>query len=243
MITVDEQLTDEQQAAVVRKWLRENGGYLLGGLALGLGGLFGLNQWQDYQATQAEQASALYENIVGAIRTDRVTRANEYIMILEETYGDSPYLDQARLQIAKSHLDRNEFDVAASYLAQILADSGSDAMAHIARLRLARVRLHQQQFDEALEILEPMDSDSAFLPRYHEVRGDVYIAMNRPNDARIEYQAALGAAEQPTVVDRVYVQVKLDALGSDTAAPGLDQFPAEPLSPDNEVAGDAAVTD
>ena len=242
MIAVDEQLTDEQQADVVRKWLRENGSYLLGGLALGLGGLFGLDQWQGYQATQAEQASVLYENVVGAIQTDRVTRANEYIMILEETYDDSPYLDQARLQIAKSHLDRNEFDVAASYLAQIVADSGSDEMVHIARLRLARVRLHQQQFDEALKILQAMDTDSAFVPRYHEVRGDVYIAMNRPNDARIEYQAALGGTGQSTVVDRVYVQVKLDALGSDIA-PGLDLFSAETPSSDNEAADDPAVTE
>ena len=234
---MDEHLTDEQQAEKVRKWLRENGGYMLGGLALGLGGLFALNQWEGYKANQAEQASALYENVVGAIQTDRVTTANEYIMILEETYEDSPYLDQARLMIARSHLDRNEFDVAASYLAQIVADSASDEMVHIARLRLARVRLHQQQFDEALEILEAMDSDSAFSPRYHEVRGDVYMAMNRQNDARSEYQSALGlgGAEQPTAADRVYVQAKLDALGSDID-PGLDQFPAEPLSPVEDAA-------
>jgi len=239
---VDEQLTDEQQAEVVRKWLRENGAYLLGGLALGLGGLFGLNQWQGYQDTQGEQASALYENVIGALQTDRVTRANEYIMILEETYDDSPYLDQARFLISRSHLDRNEFDVAASYLAQIVADSSSQEMAHIARLRLARIRLHQQQFDEALEILEAMDSDSAFSSRYHEVRGDVYIAQNRPNDARSEYAAALGDDEQQTVVDRAYVQAKLDALGNDMI-PEQDKSAADLISPSEGVINDPAVAE
>jgi predicted negative regulator of RcsB-dependent stress response len=237
---VDEQLTDQQQADLVRKWLRENGSYLLGGLALGLGGLFGLNQWREYDASQAEQASALYENVVGAIQTDRFTTANEYLMILEDSYDGSPYLDQARLWVARSHLERNEFDVAASYLAQIVADSGSEEMVHIARLRLARVRLHQQQYDEALEILQAMGSDSAFSPRYHEIRGDAYLAMNRPNDALIEYQAALGATEQPPVVDRVYVQAKLDALGSDIA-PESDPFPAEWPSPDEQAANDPAI--
>jgi predicted negative regulator of RcsB-dependent stress response len=239
---VDEQLTDEQQAEVVRKWLRDNGAYLLGGLALGLGGLFGLNQWRGYEASQAEQASALYENVIGALQTDRVDRANEYLMILEETYNGSPYLDQARFLIARSHLDRNEFDVAASYLAQIVAESGSDGMVHIARLRLARVRLHQQQFDEAMEILQAIDSNSAFSARYHEVRGDVYIAMNRLNDARSEYQAAMGDGEQTTIVDRVYVQAKLDALGSDTA-PGSESSSAELRSPEEGLAGDPAVTE
>ena len=229
---MDEQLTDEQQAEVVRKWLRENGAYLLGGLVLGLGGLFGLNQWRGYETAQAEQASAVYENVLGALQTDRVSRANEYMMILEETYANSPYLDQARLLISRSHLDRNEFDVAASYLAQIMTDSNSAEMAHIARLRLARIRLHQQQFDVALEILEDMDSDSAFASRYHEVRGDVYIAMNRQNEARSEYRAALGEAEQPTIVDRIYVQAKLDDLGSDTVSEP-DDVPAE-LSSSNE---------
>lgn len=229
---MDEQLTDEQQADVVRKWLRENGAYLLGGLVLGLGGLFGLNQWQGYETAQAEQASAIYENVLGALQTDRVSRANEYMMILEETYANSPYLDQARFLISRSHLDRNEFDVAASYLAQIVSDSNSAEMAHIARLRLARIRLHQQQFDAALELLEDMDSDSAFASRYYEVRGDVYIAMNRQNEARSEYRAALGEAEQPTIVDRVYVQAKLDALGSETGSEP-DDVPAE-LSSSNE---------
>jgi len=239
---VDEQLTDDQQAEVVRKWLRENGAYLLGGLALGLGGLFGLDQWQAYQATQSEQASVLYENVIGALQTDRVSRADEYMMILEETYNDSPYLDQARFLVARSHLDRNEFDVAASYLSQVVADSSSEEMSHIARLRLARIRLHQQQFDEALEILQAMGSDTAFASRYHEVRGDVYMAMNRPNEARSEYQSALGDVDQATIVDRVYVQAKLDALGSDTAAE-LDEFPAELRSPDEGVADDPAVTE
>ena len=239
---MDEQLTDEQQAEVVRKWLRDNGAYLLGGLALGLGGLFGLNQWQGYEASQAEQASVLYENVIGALQTDRVARANEYLMVLEETYNGSPYLDQARFLIARSHLDRNEFDVAASYLAQIAAESSSDEIAHIARLWLARVRLHQQQFDEALDMLQAMDRNSAFSARYHEIRGDVYIAMNRPNDARSEYQAAMGDGEQTTIVDRVYVQAKLDALGSDTA-PGSEASPAELRSPEEGLGDDSPVPD
>lgn len=239
---MDEHLTDEQQAEVVKKWLRDNGSFLLGGLVLGLGGLFGLNQWRAYQAADAEQASALYENIIGAVLADRSTSADQYITTLEESHADSPYLDQARLLLAKSHLDRNEFEVAASYLAQIVAQSRSDEMVHIARLRLARVRLHQQQYDASLEVLTNSDSASAFAPRYHEVRGDVYLAMNRPNDARLEYQSALGEPEQSVAVDRVYLQAKLDALGGAVSLES-NAVTTEPPVPDAAEADESAAAD
>lgn len=235
---VDDHLTDEQQAEIVRSWLRDNGGYLLGGLALGLGALFGLNQWEKYQQGSAEQASALYDNIVGAILAERPTSANQYIVSLEESHRNSPYLDQARLMMAKSHMDRNEFEVAASYLAQIIADTGSSEIAHIARLRLARIRLHQQQYDEALNVLNAAEGNSAFQTRYHEVLGDVYVAMNQPNEAREQYRLALGDAAQNVAVDRVYVQAKLDALGSDTTASAEDSFAESAVA-----SGDAAVAE
>ena len=46
---VDEYLTDEQQAEVVKRWLRQNGLFMVLGVVLGLGGLFGWNSWQDRQ--------------------------------------------------------------------------------------------------------------------------------------------------------------------------------------------------
>jgi predicted negative regulator of RcsB-dependent stress response len=209
---VDEFLTDQQQADVVRKWIRENGAYMLGGLILGLGGLFGWDQWQDYRDAQAEQASELYEELVFAIRNDRETRADGLILDLENQYNQSPYLDQARLMMAKFYLDRSQFDTAANFLASVRSDSKSAEMQHIARLRLARVRLQQRKLDDALEILGDADSGSAFSARYHDLRGDVYYAQNRPDEARREYEAALSFDQQPPIVDRVYLQAKVDDL-------------------------------
>lgn len=210
---MDEFLTDRQQADIVRKWIRDNGAYMLGGLVLGLGGLFGWNQWQDYSTGQAEQASEMYEELVMAMRNDRETRADALFMDLERDFSGSTYLDQARLMMARFYLDRSEFDIAANYLAQLVAGSASAEMKHIARLRLVRVRVQQQRLDEALELLEDVNPDSAFSARYHDLRGDVFFALNRPDDARKEYEAALSYELQPPVVDRMYVQAKLDDLG------------------------------
>lgn len=210
---MDEQLTDEQQAEIARNWLRENGGFIIGGVVVAIGGLFGWQQWQDYQRTQAERASALYEDLLGAVRGGRIVQADELFMDMTSRYSGSAYIDQARFVLAKSLMDRSDFELAAGHLAAIVSHTDSKELRQIATLRLARVRLQQQRFDEALEVLGDSYPNSAFVARYDEVRGDIYYAQERFDEARLAYEAALSSPQQPPVIDRVYVQAKFDALG------------------------------
>lgn len=222
---MDDFLTDQQRAEQVRGWLRENGWYLLAGLVLGLGGLFGWRQFQSYQATQAEAASAVYQELLGAIRVDRTARAEELATQLAKDHSGTPYLDQARLAMARMKMERSQPDEALTYLRQVASDSGSEEMRHIARLRAARVLAEQQKFDEALaELTAP--ADSAFAARYHEVRGDVYHAMGKLAESRDEYQKALETGE-PGVIDQALVQAKLDDLGLGSEPTATDA-PAAP---------------
>jgi len=231
---VDELLTDQQQADRVKSWLNQNGGAVLAGLALGLGGLFGWNYWQGYQQEQAELASATYEQLLESVRSQRVVRAAELELELAEAFSGSPYVDQARLALARLHLDRNENDEAERYLALVADDPVSDEIGQVAGLRLARVQLHREQYDAALSSLSDIDENSAYAPRYHEVRGDVYAAMGDSAQARVEYETALASTE-PGVLNRAYVQVKLDNLeppaepGVKTGMPAADTpLPADP---------------
>jgi predicted negative regulator of RcsB-dependent stress response len=207
---VDEFLTDQQQAELVRKWLRENGGFLVLGLALGLGGLFGWNQWQDSRERSASEASRVYEELVAAVQDGRPVRAAELEAELVARYGGSPYVDQARLAMAKLHMERNEADEAAGYLKRLVADTGDTSLEQIATLRLARVRIQQQRYDDALAVLDDIDENSAFAGRFHELRGDAYYEQGALEDARREYEAALGTVE-PGTFDRGLVQAKLDS--------------------------------
>jgi predicted negative regulator of RcsB-dependent stress response len=229
---VDENLTDEQQAAIARNWLRENGSYIFGGILLAVGGLFGWTQWQGYEAAQAERASALYEEIALAVRSGRAMQADELLFDLDRQYADSPYVDQARFILAKSYMERNDFDAAAENLAAIVANTGHDEMRHIATLRLARVRVQQRQLDEALEVVGDLEPDSAFAAQYANVRGDIFYAMERVDAARSAYELALASDEQPSVIDRVFVQAKLDSLGVADPMPLVEIEPAAESAPD-----------
>ncbi len=213
---MDDNLTDQQRAEQVWGWLRENGWYLLGGIVLGLGGLFVWRQWGTSQLERAEQASALYAELLTAIRVERTTRAEEIAAQLAAEYGSTPYVDQARLAMARVKMDRSQPEDAARYLREVMEDAGSEEIGHIARLRLARVLAHQEKYDEALKILS-VPRDSAFAPRYHEVRGDIYVTTGRVEDARAEYEAALQGVESG-VIDQLFVQAKLDELAGGAAA-------------------------
>lgn len=209
---MDELLTDQQQAAVVRNWLRENGWVIVVGLVLGLGGLFGFNQWQDYRLTRAGEAARVYEELVASVREARTVRAAELEAQLVAEYSGSPYVEQGRLAMARLHMDRNEPDEAAGYLQRMVNDTGDEGMRRIGELRLARVRIQQQKFDEAIAVLEGIDENSAFAGRFHEVRGDAYYGKGDIESARREYEAALATVQSETL-NRALVQVKLDGLG------------------------------
>ena len=231
----DEYLTDQQQAEIVKRWMRQNGLFMVLGVALGLGGLFGWNTWRDQQANRQAEASALFEELRSVVTQGRAIRAEEIREQLVSEYGGTPYPTQARLALASLHMTRNDSAAAVSELEALLASRPDDGMEHIARVRLARVRLHQDQTDEALALLQIPD-DSAFAGIYHDARGDVYLAQDKVDDARSEYELAL--VSEAGTVNREWVQMKLDDLGEPAALTDVmpEAAPAESEEPEAEAA-------
>ena len=209
---MDENLTDQQQADRVKQWLLENGPFILGGLLLGLGGLFGWNWWQDYQVRRGVEAADMYQQVIRAVQSSQPVRATELEDQLESDYSGTPYVDLSRFAIARMYMDRNEPGQAASYLQEIVDSTDDINLRRVAQLRLARVYHQMQDYEAGLAALQDIDENSAFATRFHEVRGDIYAAMGRTADARAQYEEAINAVE-PGVVDRGYVQAKLNSLG------------------------------
>jgi predicted negative regulator of RcsB-dependent stress response len=215
---VDELLTDQQQAEQVKGWLRQNGAFLLGGVLLGLAGLFGWNQWLRWQERQAEVASDLYETFVKDAQSGALDPALAKLKALEEVRASSPYVDQGRLLLARLYLDRNKPAEAIANLRQVVDAPAAPELGQIARLRLARVLAWQEKYAEALAVL-PASGNGGFAPAFHEVRGDVYFAMGKRDEARSEYQQALNVDAAEPIIDRAFVTAKLDQVGGAPVAP------------------------
>ena len=224
---MDDFLTEQQQAEQVRGWLRQNGMFLVAGVVLGLGALFGMNQWNRYQERQAEAASDSYESFLQSVRGNQFEQAEAGMATLAADYGSSPYADQARLAMARLYLERGQADKAAESLQKVVDSATSEEFSSIARLRLARVLVEQKKYDEALNALKETAS-RAFTPAFHDVRGDVYYAMGKQAEARSEYEQALNGESATMLVDRTYTQAKLDDLGGASAALAPDTAPPAP---------------
>ena len=224
-----EDLSDLEREEQLRRWWSENWLWILGGIVLGLGALAGWQYWQKsrLQASEKDEASyiAVLESLGKNDRDAAVKTADE----LRTLHPKSPYADQADLALARSAVDRREFDEAAKRLRRVADSSRDPELRLIAQSRLARVLAEQGKHDEALALLD-VGKAGAFAPVFHEIRGDVLAAKGDAAGARKEYDTALtdaGSAEAAGL-DRNFIELKRDALppaGAAAAAPAVAANP------------------
>lgn len=207
----DENLTDEQQAEIVKNWFRENGLFLVGGLVIGMAGLFGWQAYQDEVTTTAQEASVAYEEMGRAVVTQRYNKAAELHTVIQDEFAGTPYADTSELMLASALMKQNDAEGAAEVLERIVSSGGTDEVKIVARLRLARVHLHLGDYDAASKLANYSDND-AYAPIFADLRGDIAYARGEMDVARTEYETALnsGGAGFPQAA---YVEVKRDALG------------------------------
>jgi predicted negative regulator of RcsB-dependent stress response len=212
---VDDYLSEKEQVQKIREWWRENGPYVIAGLVLGIGGLVGWNYWKSYKISQAEEAGAIYMQLSEMAESGDQAAATAALADLEADYAGTPYLDQARLMMARLMVEKGEFEGAAAYLADVVDGTSDPELERVARIRLARVWLAAGQQQQALDVLD-LSRAGAFAARFHEIRGDALASRGEDQAAIEEYRLALQGGVEG-VVDRQAVLLKLDALGGSPA--------------------------
>ena len=151
---MDDNLTDQQQAEIVKKWLKDNGMSILLSIALGISGYFGLQFYQKDKLRDYENASRLYAEIEFALRQQRITQAQNLLQEMDNNFSGSPYQYQSHLALAKLHMDSLDYDSAIIQLEFVMENTSDESFRHISRLRIARIMVEQKQLDEALGQIE-----------------------------------------------------------------------------------------
>ena len=182
-------LNEQEQLDLVKSKVRELWIYVVAGIAIGLGGLAGWNWWQDRRETQAQTASARYEELLQAFGRNDATRGHTLLAELKADYAWTPYAALGELIAVRIHVEANELDKAAAGLKSVMDTAHDDEIKMIARLRLARVLSAQSKHDEALALLQ-VDEAGEFASRISDVRGDVLLAKGDRAGALREYLAA-----------------------------------------------------
>jgi len=215
---IDDYYNEEEQWERVKRWLRENGPWLIAGVIIGLGALAAWRWYEAYVERRHVEASVAFSEILQTLeRGDRVA-AIKAVDELREEYGSSAYADQADFLGARIHVDTNELGKAAERLTRVMTGSDDPQLQLLARVRLARVQIAQNNADAALKTLDGA-KPGGFAARFDEVRGDALLAKGDRAGALTAWRKAEAAAgsdgAQPTTVDLEGLRLKIWDVESD----------------------------
>ncbi len=207
--------TEEEQVEALKRWWKENGTATVVGLAMGIAIIVGWNYWQGRKIDQANQASAIYDELMKAAETGQTESVDKLAKRLQETFPGSNYAAYGGLFHAKLKAEKGDLAGAKDILKK-LADGKDKELSHIAKIRLVKLMLASGEYEQGLKVISDMDQASAakFSDNYDELIGDLYVALDRLDEARTSYQKALKNGYQSPLL-----QFKIDDLTAPEQSP------------------------
>jgi len=212
---------EEENIEAIKKWWHENWKQLALLVVIAFPGYVGWELWQNSQATEAETASDLYEEVLSLaisepgipVTEQESLRILDLFKQLKANYSSSVYALYGALFAAQQSVNANDLGAAEEFL-QWMLDNRQDGLFGrtdeglilTANLRLGRVILARGESERALNLVNSIDPKT-FEAGFAELRGDIYASMGRIVDARDAYIAAQEAGSNADGL-----RVKLDDL-------------------------------
>ncbi|AEA85061.1 YfgM family protein [Stutzerimonas stutzeri] len=204
--------TEEEQLAQIKDWWQRNGKPLVLGAVIALVLVFGWQFWQKHQINQAQSASVVYQQLLGAALESGEADAAEVSRLgnlLKKDFAGTHYAQYGSLFVAKVAVESGRLDEAASELRAIVDKPADKTLDELARQRLARVLAAQGKADEAIKLLDGK-VDAAFVASREELRGDLLVQLGRNDEAHAAYSKAKESLSQDAAIGGL--QMKLDDL-------------------------------
>lgn len=199
--------TEEQRVEALQKWWKENATSTMVGLGIGIAAILGWNYWQDHQKEQMGKASAVYDQLLKNVAENKTAEIDTVAGKLKTEFGSTEYATYSVLMQAKTKVEAGDLDGAKALL-QGLANQSND-LSQLAKLRLVRLYLATGEFEKGLQLVGQVDPKKAagFEGNYDELVGDLYVALDRIDEARTAYEKAIREGYNSPLL-----QFKLDDL-------------------------------
>lgn len=207
-------LTEEERLEALKRWWKTNASAIVWGVALGVAVIVGWGALKRAQDEQAMLAGTLYQQLLDAVANEQNDAAVQLGERIDEQFPDSVYATYGKLFLVRLKVEADDLAGAKTLLQQLIAASKDDKIRQLARLRLAAVQLGLGETEQALKLAESAAGRSApeFAALWEELKGDIYIAMNRPEEARAAYLKARGEGQPAPLIE-----LKLTDLGTPAA--------------------------
>lgn len=199
-----------EQSELVQKWLRENGVSIIVGIAIGLVGIFGWQQWRGHQAKNEANASQLYQQVQIAQASGKADVATQLTDQLMKDHAKSPFAVFAVSERARQQLEAKQLDKAQASLEWAQAHTSEPELKSLVQLRMARVELANNDGKASLATLDLIPAGN-YQGLAQELRGDALVKLGRSDEARKAYQAAMSALREEAP-QRGALQMKIDDL-------------------------------
>lgn len=209
---VDVYRTEEEQIEAIKRWWKKDGLRTIALVVLLFAGYFAWQGWQQQTQNTAAAASDVFEQLIKAdtalLGGGATEQALALVAELKADYSGS-YAQYAGLYAAKYAVQRNDLAAAQAELNWVLDQNPSDEIAELTRLRLARVLFAQNEYDAALSEIDVDDTEAWNMKKY-DLQGDIYLAQNNVEQARIAYEKAM-AYSTGSLTSR-FIELKLNSI-------------------------------
>jgi len=201
--------TEEEQVEALKRWWKANGTSTIAGVIMALVLVGAWNFWQSYQQDKANQASALYEQLLNSETASKHDSVEKIARRLMDQYASTAYADFAALLLAKTKVQLGDLEAAKSILQQSIQKTDDVEIQNVARVRLVRLMLATAEYEKGLQLIAEADASTSegFNASYDELKGDLYVALGRLGEARTAYQSALRAGQRSPLL-----QFKMDDI-------------------------------
>jgi len=207
---------EQEELEKLKAWWKNYGNALIFGVLLGAAVLFGYRYWTQHQEQRLQDASALYNQLMLEMRYKKTDAARKTGESLVNGYSATPYAGMAGLLLARLDIDAGDAKTARTHLQWVIDHAKDPATVSAARLRLARLLIGSGEKDAALALLDVKDQ-AGFEGEYEELRGDIYAAQGKRDEARAAYREALKHLPAGSTYIPV-LNMKLDDLGPGRAS-------------------------
>jgi predicted negative regulator of RcsB-dependent stress response len=209
---------EHEQSERVRSWLSQNGSSLITGILMGLLLVFGWQWWQGRGERHRDEAAGQYESLGAALDAKDAAKVKVLSGQLADKFADTGYATLAALRQAAFLHESGKEAEALALLRATRARETDPGISELIDIRIARLLLISGKTDEASKELAKLSS-----PQYQQVidelRGDIAIARGQRDEARKNYESALGRLDEAAPT-RPLLELKLiDAGGQPPAKP------------------------
>lgn len=219
-------LNENEQAQLVKDWLKKYGISIVLGVCIAIIASFGWRYWQQHKVAMSLKASDLYGQMMVAKSQNQTDQYQQLGQKLIKEFKNTPYAGMAGLMLAQDAVNQDKLADAEQQYAWVAKHATDKNLRHLAVIRQARVLMAENKPEAALKVLDTLP-EKILGPAVMVTKGDILVALGKNEAARRAYGIALQVLPNTAMI-KPFVQMKYDALAT------AEKAPTESTSKNNE---------